>query len=242
MKKLSYIVFLIIIIGCNPDGIGCFNSSGSIETVTVEVADFSVIDVSGNIEVHLTSAAVKDVKLIAGSNIIPGIRLQVIDGILFLDNLNTCNWTREYVNPIVEISNPALTKVVQHGFGEIISNGTLTYNELTLENTEGSGDFKVDVNVQKLTIVSNEVANFYLRGSADLLVIGFYYADEIFYGEELQVDDCLVTHYGSNSMHLNVTQSLKGNIYSYGDVFMHRQMPQTIEVTESENGKLIFDL
>ena len=233
-------MFFIIITGCNPDGIGCFKSSGSLETVTVDLADFTVIDVSGNIEVHITSGATKDARLTAGSNIIPGIRMEVIDGVLYLDNLNTCNWTREYVNPIMEISDPALTKVVQHGFGGIISNGTLVYDALTLENKDGSGDFNVDVNVQNLTVVSNEVANFYLRGSAEQLVIGFYYADEIFFGEELQVDNCQVTHYGSNSIHLNVSGSLKGSIYSFGNVFMHRQMPQTIEVTESENGKLIF--
>jgi len=240
MKIFYYILFFLILSSCNPDGIGCFKSSGEVETIAVELPDFSAIDVSGNIEVHISSGAVQDVQLTAGTNIIPGIRMEVIDGVLYLDNLNTCNWTREYVNPIVEISNPALTKIVQHGFGKIMSKGLVTYDQLTLVNTGGAGDFIFEVDVQKLTVVSNEVANFYLIGSAEQLVIGFYYADEIFFGEDLMVDNCVITHYGSNSMHLNVSGSLKGAIYSYGDVIMYRQMPQTVDVTESENGKLIF--
>jgi len=241
MKVFSYIAIFIMLAGCNPDGIGCFKSSGSTETISVIVPDFTSIDVTSNIEIHLSAGATKSVQLTAGGNLIPGIRIEVVDGILYLDNLNTCNWTRKYVNPVVEISNPELTKIVQRGHGGVISNETLTYENLELENN-GTGNFTLDVNIMNLSITSNEVVNFYLTGSVRQLLIGFYYADEIFFGEELQVENCVITHYGSNSMHLNVSGSLKGSIYSYGDVILHRQMPQTIEVTESENGKLIFDL
>jgi len=240
MKNLGYIVIFIILAGCNPDGIGCFKSSSPVETITIDVADFTEIDVSGNIAVHISSDSAEQLQLTAGGNIIPGIRVEVVEGVLFLDNLNTCNWSREYVNPVVEISQPVLTKITQHGFGEISSLGTLVYDKLTLENTGGSGDFVLDVNLNSLYVVSNEVANFYLSGITSDLRLVFAYHDEIFFGEDLMVDNCVITHYGSNSMHLNVTQSLKGNIYSYGDVIMHRQMPQNIEVAESENGKLIF--
>ena len=240
MKRLSYIGFFVILAGCNPDGIGCFKSSGPIETIAVDVPDFTSIEINSNIEVHLSSGATKSVMIIAGSNLIPGIRTEVIDGVLYLDNLNTCNWTREYVNPVVQISAPVLTKISQHGFGKISSIGTLVYDELTLENKGGAGDFILDVNTRSLHVVSNEVANFYLRGRTTELRVVFAYHDEIFFGEDLMVDNCVITHYGSNSIHLNVSGSLKGAIYSYGDVIMHRQMPQTIEVTESENGKLIY--
>ena len=240
MKRFYYIAFFLILSACNPDGIGCFKSSGPVETIAVEVADFSVIDVSANIEVHISSGVSQDVQLTAGANIIPGIKMEVIDGVLYLDNLNTCNWTREYVNPVVQISAPVLTKISQHGFGKISSIGTLVYDELTLENKGGAGDFILDVNTRSLHVVSNEVANFYLGGRTTELRVVFAYHDEIFFGEDLMVDNCVITHYGSNSIHLNVTGSLKGAIYSYGDVIMHRQMPQTIEVTEIENGKLIY--
>ena len=242
MRIFGYIALVTLLAGCNPDGIGCFKSTGQIETVSVDVADFSTIDVSSNIEVHLVSGTTRYVELTAGSNIIPGIRMEVVDGVLYLENLNTCNWTRKYINPVVEISNPALTKIVQHGFGKIISNGILTYDELVLENDGGSGDFILELDINSLRISSNEVANFYLTGTAQQLFIGFYYADEIFFAEDLQVNNCVITHYGSNSIHLNVLESLKGEIYGFGDVILHQQMPQTVDVIESGSGKLIFDL
>jgi hypothetical protein len=226
--------------GCNPDGVGCFKSSGDLETISADLPEFNAIDVSGNIEVHLSNQPIQEVILTTGSNLIPGIRMEVVDGVLFLDNLNTCNWTRKYINPVVEISNPELTKIVQHGFGEIRSTETLTHNELVLENKDGAGDFILDVNVKILSVQSNEVANFYITGSADLLNVGFYYADEIFFGEGLKAINCYINHHGSNSMHLDVSGSLKGAIHSFGDVIVHNQLPTIIEVEEYADGKLIF--
>ena len=240
MKYLGIILIFFALSGCNPDGVGCFKSTGSIETVTVSVTNFTAIDVSNNIEVHISNRPLQEVKLTAGSNLIPGIRMEVIDGVLFLENLNTCNWSREYINPIVEISIPALTNIVQQGFGKIISTETLTYDSLMIENRGGAGDFRIDVDMRSLVITSNEVANFYITGVVAQLRVGFYYSDEIFFGEGLKATDCDVTHYGSNSIHLDVSGSLSGTINSFGDVIMHHQLPQNIDVQEGSNGKLIF--
>lgn len=240
MRVRFYILSFLVLFGCNPDGAGCFKSSGSIETISVVVPEFSVIDISGNIEVHLFNKPIKEVSLTAGGNLISGIRVEVVDGVLFLDNLNTCNWTRKYENPILEISNPGLTNIIQRGSGEIIGIEPLSYDQLKLENIMGAGDFNLEVNVRKLEVVSNEVANFYLTGSAEEFKIGFYYADEIFYGKDLNVINCIVTHYGSNSMHLNVSGSIKGTIYSFGDIILHNQMPQSVDVAELADGKLIY--
>ena len=240
MRVLFYISIFLMFAGCNPDGVGCFKSSGDLETISADLPEFNAIDVSGNIEVHLSSQPIQEVMLTTGSNLISGIRMEVVDGVLYLDNLNTCNWTRKYVNPVLEISNPGLKKITQRGSGEIISTETLNYDELTIENTGGSGDFILEVIIESLYVVSNEVANFYLTGSATELRVVFAYHDEILYGEGLKVINCVFTHYGSNSMHLNVSGSLKGSINSFGNVIMHDQLPQTVDVDELADGKLIY--
>jgi len=238
---LIYIAIFFTIAGCNPDGIGCFKSSGSRETIGVNVQDFTAIDVTNNIEVHLSAGTTKSVQLTAGSNIIPGIQIEVIDGILYLGNLNTCNWTRNYDNPVVEISNPALTKIIQRGHGGVLSNETLTYENLEIDNNHGTGIITLDVNIKNLIIVSNEVTNFYITGRVDQLKLGYLYCDGIFFGEDLRVIDCEVTHIGSNSIHLDVSGSLKGDILGLGDVIVHHQMPKTVDVNISGGGNLIFN-
>lgn len=240
MKKFYYIAILITIVGCNPDGAGCFKPTGSLETVSTVLADYSTIKISGNIDVRLTNGLSKGVKLTAGRNLIQGIRMEVIEGVLYLDNLNTCNWTRKYINPVVEITNPDLIEIVQQGSGKVISTETLTYDQLKLESSGGAGEYNLEVNIRSLAIVSNEVANYYLSGSVDELRVGFYSSDGIFYGEKLLTNDCVVTHQGSNTIHLNVANSLSGGIYSLGNVILHQQMPTSVDVEETNSGKLIY--
>jgi Putative auto-transporter adhesin, head GIN domain len=240
LKIITYIAILLTLAGCNPDGIGCFKSTGTLETITVEVPDFSIIDVTSNIDIHLTNGAIKSVQLTAGGNIIPGIRVEVVDGTLFLENLNTCNWTRKYINPVVVISNPELNRIVQRGHGKTTSTETLTYDQLVFESKGGSGDFEIDADIRILTVVSNEVANYYVSGNVDKLNITFAYCDAIFFGENLLVNNCRVNHVGSNTMHLNVTGNLTGRISSFGDVIVHAQMPQFVDVEEAGKGTLIY--
>jgi putative autotransporter adhesin-like protein len=240
MKITLYIAILLSIAGCNPDGIGCFKSTGTLETINIEVPDFSIIDVTSNIDIQLTNSATKSVQLTAGDNIIPGIRVEVIEGTLYLENLNTCNWTRKYINPVIMISNPALKRIVQRGHGKTTSTETLAYDLLVLESKGGSGDFELDVDIRNLSVVANEVANFYISGDVDMLNITFAYCDAIFYGENLLVNNCQVYHVGSNTMHFNVTGNLTGRISSFGDVIVHNQMPQSVDVEESGKGTLIF--
>ena len=97
MRVLFYISIFLVFAGCNPDGVGCFKSSGDLETISADLPEFNAIDVSGNIEVHLSNQPIQEVMLTTGSNLISGIRIEVVDGVLYLDNLNTCNWTRKYI-------------------------------------------------------------------------------------------------------------------------------------------------
>ena len=240
MRKLHYILIMLLIYGCNPDGVGCFKPSGVPETMNVTLADYKTIDISSDIDLHLRNGMDKEVMLTAGANLIPGIRMEVVDGVLYLENLNTCSWTRSYVNPVIEISNPDLVSIIQHGFGKTISLDTLTYDDLKLESKEGSGEFNLNVKIRKLSIVSNEVANYYIAGSVDKLSVVFAYSDGILFGENLVAQDCYVRHLGSNTMHLNVVNSISASLSSFGNVILHKQMPVSVDVRETGSGKVLY--
>jgi Putative auto-transporter adhesin, head GIN domain len=241
MRYVLVISLLLILAGCNSAGVGCFKPAGALETVTYDLPDFTTIEVNSNIEVRLSMSARNRVALTAGSNLVPGIKVEVIDGVLYLDNLNTCNWTRDYVNPVIEISNPGINKIVQYGYGSIISTDSLAYEKLILECDGGSGDFKLMVDVGSLVVVTNNVANFYISGVAEKLAVGIYYSDGIFYGENLVAKNCSITHRGSNTIHLNLTGQLTGGIYSFGDVIAHKQMPLSVDIEETGTGRFIYE-
>jgi hypothetical protein len=241
LKNLHYIALILVISGCNPEGVGCFKSTGPVETRLIDLPTFTAIDISNNIDVHISPDQTNEVLITAGSNILPGVRAEVIDSVLYLENLNSCNFTRKYVNPVIEISNPELELITQHGYGEVVSTDTLRFDKLRLVSEECSGDFRLSVNVSSLSVGSNNISNFYISGFADQLSVGIYWSDGIFFGENLSTNTCYVTHSGSNSIHLNVSGSLRGSINNLGNVILHQQMPKEVNVVENGNGMLIFD-
>jgi len=241
LRYLVYIALLYVIIGCNPDGAGCFKSTGPEETVLVNTPAFTQIDVSSNIDVRIIPDNTGSITLTTGANLIPGIRIEVVEGILYLDNLNTCNFTRKYVNPLVEISTTDLKAITLHGFGNIVSTDTLRYDQLELASEGGSGEFRIMVNVRKLTVGSNNLANFEISGYADELSAGIYWSDCVISCENLKVKTAYVNHNGSNTIHLNVSNSISGSINNLGNVILHQQMPTQINVNETSNGKLIYN-
>lgn len=241
MRITKYIAIFLIISSCNPDGLGCFEHSGKSETTLINVEDFTSIDISGNIDLKLNSSAESSLILTTGKNVAKGIRVEVIDGVLYLDNLNRCDWTRKYNNPLVEISSVSLARIHSRGYGHITSSSTLSYNQLELINEAGSADFTLSLNVRKLRIVSNDVSNFYISGAADHVEVNFYFTDGIFFGQGLRAMNASVYHIGSNAIHLNVTDSISGEIASLGNVFIHQQMPLAVDLIESSSGRLIFN-
>ena len=241
MRTIIIIALFGVLFACNPDGAGCFKASGPLTTENLAVADFTAIDISGNIEVRIAPGAVQQVKITTGSNLQAGIRVEVEEGVLYLDNLNTCNWTRNYINPVVEVTVPLLERLTLRGSGNVVSTDTLVYERLKLENLEGSGDFYLDVKLDDLNIVANSLANFYIAGTAQQLSLWFYWNDGIYFGENLQAVNCQITHYGSNTFHVNVLDSIYGGIYSFGNVIMHRQIPRITNVSEDGEGQLLFE-
>jgi len=241
MRKTLFISLLAVIVSCNPDGIGCFEPSGNLETSTINVQDYTRIDISGNIDLKVSSQPGTEVTLTAGSNVAKGIRIEVVEGVLYLDNLNRCNWSRKYINPVVEVSTDLLTRIHSRGHGLIESSSTLNYDRLELVNEGGSADFRMDLNVRELKIISNAISNYHISGVAEFVDVDFFFTDGIFYGQELITRNASIYHRGSNSIHLNVSDSISGEIGSLGNVFVYQQMPMVVDVLESSSGKLIFN-
>ena len=240
MKIGYYIALLWLLAACNPDGAGCFEPAGDTQMTVLTLPTFEAVDVTSNIAVLLVPGQVQQVSIATGSNLQAGIMAEVRNGTLYLDNLNRCNWTRKYEDPLVTIVTPDLQRLVVRGSGQVSSSDTLTLDRLKLEVTEGVGDVYLTLKVGELEVVSNGLSNIYLSGQTERLQVGFYNNDGIFFGEQLRALSCRVDHRGSNALHIQVADSLYGGIYSLGNVYVHGPRPAAIEVTESSKGRLVF--
>mgnify|MGYP002713076899 CR=1 FL=1 len=233
------VIVLLLLIGCNKEGAGCFTKAGEEKTISVDVPPYTTIDVASNVDVLLLASGPDGVEVTTGQNLLNGISLEVEEGVLKIDNLNTCFWSNGYKHPLVIIRNAGLEKVIQHGYGKIYSKDFLTADNLSLLLEDASGAIDLKVNANFIRVVSNNIGPITLTGTTQELHVGYYWCDGILYSKDLVANYCYVDHNGSNRLELNVTDKLEGQINSLGDVYLFGQQPAEEQVEVTSGGRVV---
>lgn len=238
MKILYTICFSFLLAGCEPAG-DCLKTSGALTTVNLAVEPFSALEIIAEFNVILQEGPEQQLSLTTGKNLVDDINFEVINEIFIIRNGNSCRWARSYDFPTLTITHPNIRQIRQGGSGLIVSEGVLNYPNLLLVSDDQSGDFKLEVNSNLLTISSNDVSNFYLSGQCDNLNLSFHSGDGRFEGENLTVANAVVSHCGSNDMVIHATKELKGRLCASGNVIFVKTVPELVDVTIMSNGHLI---
>jgi hypothetical protein len=248
MKKIISILSLMIIVACNSeDASDCFQTEGNLLQQEVTVTAFERILVNRDIELIVKEGLEYSVIIETGENLLNDVLAIVVDNQLQLTDNNSCNYVRDYDITKVYVTTPNLKEIRNSSQYEVSSDGVLTFPELSLIsedfNAPGSftvGDFRLQVAIEDLDIVSNNISSFYISGTVSNLDIGFFSGAGRFEGENLIAQKVNVYHRGSNDMIVNPQVSLSGELRGTGDLISVNE-PATINVEQFYTGMLIFD-
>ena len=250
MKKFVYLIFILAFVGCDSDNTNdCIQTAGNIVNYEVELEEFHEIFVYERVKLFIEQGEQQKVEIETGSNLRNDVSAIVEDGRLILRNDNSCNLFRDYEITKVYVTTPRLTWLQSSTGSAIESIGNLAFEEelwLRSLNQEKSldihtdGDFILDLDMDRLRITSDNVSNFFLTGRVDVMDVFFAAGDGLLEASALEVQDYDVFHRGTNRIIIKPLQSLKGDIYSYGDI-ISKSRPPSINVTEHFKGRLIFD-
>ena len=213
----------------------------------VVVGSFEKIVVNRDIELIIKEGQEYTVTIETGENLLNDVLATVVDNELQLSDYNSCNYVRDYGITKVYVTAPNITEIRNSSQYEVSSNGVLTYSNLTLIsedfNAPGSftvGDFRLQINNDKLRVVSNNISSFYITGTVNSLFVGFYAGAGRFEGENLIAQNVDVFHRGSNDMVVNPQISLTGELRGTGNLISVNQ-PPTVQVEQFYTGELIFN-
>lgn len=241
MKKLLYILTIVFAFGCNSeDAPDCLKSAGERVTRTVVLADFDQLYINNDFNVLITQGDVQNVAVTIGENLFKEIDFEVIEGELHITNHISCRWVRKYDFPTINITVPIISKIEITG-GSVIQTvgGPLNVPSIELRSQDCNGDFYMDINSNDLIVWSNEISNFILTGQVYNLTVSFTSGDGLFKGDNLLTTNATVFHNGTNTITVNVSNELKGNINSTGNLKYVGNVPVTIDVKENGRGHLI---
>lgn len=247
MKKLTYIVALIILFSCNSENAGdCFQTTGTIIQQEITVSNFDKILVNRDIELIIKEDATQKVIIETGSNLINDVKAIVSDGKLILTDNNSCNYVRNYGVTKVYVTAPNITEIRSSTQYDVSSDGVLTYPTLTVlaedfnaPNSFTGGNFRLQIDNTAFNLVFNNLSNCFISGTTNNLNITFAAGTSRFEGENLIAQNVIIWNRSSNDMIVNPQQSISGKISGTGNVICFNQ-PPVVSVQELYKGRLVF--
>lgn len=252
--KDRYLFFVLVLVipflfwNCNSENASdCFQKAGPIGKEIVEVPPFTKITVYENVKLTIKQGDTQKVEVETGKYLRNDVSVSVEDGRLLLRDTNSCNFVRKYGLTHVYITVPDLSEIRSSTGMAIVSDGVLSFPNLALIsesfNDPGamytSGEFDLELDTQRINIVSNGLSYYNLRGKTLHFNITFAAGDSRLEAVGLLADQVGINHRGSNDMRINPQQSLKGVIRGTGDVVSFNR-PADVEVEILYKGDLVF--
>lgn len=249
MKKLLFVLPLLLLFGCNISE-DCLKNSGAMQSKVIDVAaeaSFSKIYVYPNISLVLRQGDENAITVKAGGNVISDISVVIENDALVLRDNSGCNLSRQYGNKTVYVTSKTvpIMEIYSNTAQAIKSEGVLTFPILRLYAMDyfggvGTGDFTLNVDTSQLVIESNNVSIFRITGETDEMLLNFYDDLSRFEGETLIAQSIKVFQRSANDMIVHPVQSITGDIYSTGNILC-RTHPPTVAIERHYTGRLIYD-
>ncbi|MFI1745172.1 head GIN domain-containing protein [Thalassobellus sediminis] len=247
MKKLIYILTLIIVFACDSENAGdCFQKTGAIISEEVSLSSFDKILVNRDIELIIKEGPNQKVVIETGENLLNDVEAIVVDGKLTLTDNNTCNYLRNYGVTKVYVTAPNIKEIRSSTQYDVKSDGVLTYPTLTvlsedfsLPGSITSGNFVLEIDNNSFSLVFNNLSNCYVSGKTNSLNVTLAAGTSRFEGADLMVQHVQFWNRSSNDIIVNPQLSIKGKISGTGNVVALTK-PDIIDVEEVYKGRLIF--
>ncbi len=228
----------ILLLSCDSEtAFDCIKKTGTIETQIIDVGSFNKIVLEDNIDLVISTGDTSLI-IVSGKNLLPKINFETSDNILTITNTNKCNWTRQYTAATVHLSHPDLKEILLLGYGNLSSEDTLIISSLRIITLDSPSDVDLTLSGFKLSISSNNISNFHLRGEVSNLSAGFYFGDGILNASELKTENAFVTHSGTNTMRIMTIGLLEGSVNNIGNLEIFTA-PSEIKMEVNGKGQII---
>ncbi len=171
MKKKSayfaYSIFLLALFqSCSPKD--CITKSGEKTSITRTVPAFRSIEINDIFTINLVNGNAQEIEIKAGEKILPHIKTEVKDSILYLSNSISCRFVRGFGNfPELTVSIPKdLKSIVTNTASDLYTPDTLKIKHLLFK-------FIAPISSANLTIKSQFIAfELWNKSTGDFQIAG----------------------------------------------------------------------
>jgi hypothetical protein len=247
MKKHFYthtaflLLTVFMLVGCSSMS-DCLSDSGAPKKLAFDLPEIEGVVLNPNMSLHLVPSENFRFEIDTRSRLESDFSWRVEEGMLILEQNQGCTWSRGYGMVHVTVYAPNLKRINTYSEGNITNEGVLTWPELHFRVLERSGaapsgEIKLNILNQRLTIESNTVAYTYVEGQTQLLQLLYYGGIGRCDTRNLQATEADIFHRSSNDLFINVSQRVSGQLLSTGHLWL-AQTPETLDVTTTFTGQV----
>lgn len=212
---------ILACLSCQPDNsAGCFRGKGKESTQTRLLDTFHSMVVSDKLDIVLHQDSTQPYKctLSGGSNLFPGIQTRVVDGVLHIEDTNTCDWVRDLQNRTrIDLWISDLNRIEMHGMSKLLTPKRIHLSDVELDFIS-SADQDWDLETNQLILNHSGVGEITVKGKAAVYVLTQYFvagAD----ARHLQSDYVFVYSYSTADAWVQPVKGLGAFIYNSGNIY-----------------------
>jgi len=241
MRNLAFLLpGIFFFTSCKKADLGdCFKSAGEPAVEIRELPSFNRIETYDNVDVYITLDTFNQARVEAGEHLIEKIKTEVKDGVVKIENLNSCNWVRSFKNEYsVYLTVDTFKELDCYGVGDIIGESPITTDSVKIEMLNSYSDVFLEVHANYVHAkIHAGPGDVHLVGSTDFCYTystgaGFIYASELVAREAWAITS------GTGEIYVNAQDKLFCQIDYISNVY-YKGNPTSIEQQGNGSGKLV---
>ena len=240
--KLGLLGLVLTFCSCNKENApDCFKTAGEVQTETRDLGCFTKLELNSNLKYELVDTNFCGIEITGPKNLLPKIDAQLSDGVLKIENVNTCNFLRSFEHEItVKLYFDSITNIQNFSTGSIVSLNEMKARKLVIENKHANGKVELNLNCDTIYCGSTVGANdSYLYGTVHVAEL---YSDAfgIIHAESLNANEVYVNNSSLQPIYANATSYAFVRIDDSGNVVLN-QIPNLYDLVRNGSGELIFE-
>lgn len=215
----------------------CVRGTGEQKQEDREVEPFTSLALYDNIDLVLRQGDEQQIRVEGGEHVVDGIRVELENGLLMIENENYCDWVRDPKQRLtvhLTVTPEQLYSIEFHGSGQISCETPLDIDvfNVNVYGATGSGNFWV---------VGDHLRCLSRNGSSDLTFEGRVRKSYVYLGgvghvyqHGLQAEEARVKHEGLGDAYIGPSKELSISIFEKGSVYYGGQPDLTELLLEGE--------
>jgi hypothetical protein len=229
-------------VACNkPNAPDCLQQAGEMAIEWRSMPAYDRIEISDNIQLILIDSDEEKIKVEGPSNLLPEIKTELRDQVLYIENDNTCNFVRSFRHVYtVSLYGQNFRDILNRGTGDIFSGNTLRTGYVFIDNKRSLGTIHLEVELDSIRLSNTTgYSDVLLSGSAD---VAYFFQQGLgtFDASNLNCRAVYSNNNSINDLHVQFRDYLYAAINNNGNIYYHGPAG-AIDSDHNGSGSLIYE-